>query len=330
MISKSYLIENNEKFLLENNCILFYGENLGLKRDFKNKLKVLKPKKLSINLYQDQVLRDINILINELSNLSLFEENKIIFIEDASDKILTILEEIEKKILDNKVILFANNLDKKSKLRNYFEKSKKLQTVACYPDNDISLKKILMNKLNGFKNLSQNNINLILEKSNNDRIKLYNEIDKILIFFQDKTLDKNKLEILLDSNVNEDFNTLKDAAFLGNKINTNRLLSDTNLDNEKSAYYLNLINQRLIKLREIKDNSKNSDLETAINNIKPPIFWKDKPNILSQLKMWNQNKIMQVLDSTYEIEKKIKSNFVGNKNTLLKNLIVKICAQANA
>ena len=330
MISKSYLIENNEKFLLENNCILFYGENLGLKRDFKNKLKVLKPKKLSINLYQDQVLRDINILINELSNLSLFEENKIIFIEDASDKILTILEEIEKKILDNKVILFANNLDKKSKLRNYFEKSKKLQTVACYPDNDISLKKILMNKLNGFKNLSQNNINLILEKSNNDRIKLYNEIDKILIFFQQKTLDTNKLEILLDANINEDFNTLKDAAFLGNKINTNRLLSDTNLDNEKSAYYLNLINQRLIKLREIQDNSKDSDLETAINNIKPPIFWKDKPNILSQLKMWNQNKIMQVLDSTYEIEKKIKSNFVGNKNTLLKNLIVKICAQANA
>ena len=187
-----------------------------------------------------------------------------------------------------------------------------------------------MNKLNGFKNLSQNNINLILEKSNNDRIKLYNEIDKILIFFQEKTLDKNKLEILLDANVNEDFNTLKDAAFLGNKINTNRLLSDTNLDNEKSAYYLNLINQRLIKLREIQDNSKDSDLETAINNIKPPIFWKDKPNILSQLKMWNQNKIMQVLDSTYEIEKKIKSNFVGNKNTLLKNLIVKICAQANA
>ena len=330
MISKSYLIENNEKFLLENNCILFYGDNLGLKRDFKKKFKVLKPKKLSVNLYQDQVLRDVNIFINELSNLSLFEENKIIFIEDASDKILSILEEIEKKILDNKVILFANNLDKKSKLRNYFEKSKKLQTVACYPDNDISLRKIIMNKLNEFKNLSQNNINLILEKSNNDRIKLYNEIDKILIFFQQKTLDTNKLEILLDANINEDFNTLKDAAFLGNKINTNRLLSDTNLDNEKSAYYLNLINQRLIKLRELQENLRNSDLETAINNIKPPIFWKDKPNILSQLKMWNQNKIMQVLDSTYEIEKKIKSNFVGNKNTLLKNLIVKICTQANA
>ena len=330
MISKSYLIENSEKFFLENNCILFYGDNLGLKRDFKNKFKFIKPKKLIINLYQDQILKDVNIFFNELSNLSLFEENKIIFIEDVTDKILSVLEEAEKKILYNKVILFADILEKKSKLRNYFEKSKTLQTVACYPDNDISLRKIIINKLNGFKNLSQNNVNLILEKSNNDRIKLYNEIDKILIFFQQKDLNTDKLEILLDANVNEDFNSLKDAAFLGNKINTNRLLSDTNLDNEKSAYYLNLINQRLIKLKELQDKLKNSDLETAINSIKPPIFWKDKPNILSQLKMWNLNKIMQVLDSTYEIEKKIKSNFTGNKNTLLKNLIVKICNQANA
>ena len=330
MISKSYLIENSEKFFFENNCILFYGDNLGLKRDFKNKFKVIKPKKLIINLYQDQILKDENIFFNELSNLSLFEENKIIFIEDATDKILSVLEEVEKIFQGNKVILFADVLEKKSKLRNYFEKSKTLQTVACYPDNDISLRKIIINKLNGFKNLSQNNINLILEKSNNDRIKLYNEIDKILIFFQQKDLNTVKLEILLDANVNEDFNTLKDAAFLGNKINTNRLLSDTNLDNEKSAYYLNLINQRLIKLKELQDNIKNSDLETAINSIKPPIFWKDKPNILSQLKMWNLNKIMQVLDSTYEIEKKIKSNFIGNKNTLLKNLIVNICNQANA
>jgi len=330
MISKSYLIENSEKFFFENNCILFYGDNLGLKKDFKNKFKVIKPKKLIINLYQDQILKDVNVFFNELSNLSLFEENKIIFIENATDKILSVLEEVEKKILDNKVILFADILEKKSKLRNYFEKSKTLQTVACYPDNDISLRKIIINKLNGFKNLSQNNVNLILEKSNNDRIKLYNEIDKILIFFQQKDLNTDKLEILLDANVNEDFNTLKDAAFLGNKINTNRLLSDTNLDNEKSAYYLNLINQRLIKLKELQDKLKNSDLETAINSIKPPIFWKDKPNILSQLKMWNLNKILQVLDSTYEIEKKIKSNFTGNKNTLLKNLIVKICNQANA
>tara|TARA_B100000575_G_scaffold139477_1_gene111270 strand:- start:52 stop:1044 length:993 start_codon:yes stop_codon:yes gene_type:complete len=330
MISKSYQIENNNKFFLDNNCILFYGDNLGLRRDFKKIIKKLNQKFLIVDLDQEQILKDINIFITELTNLSLFSEKKIIFIENTTDKILKILEEYEEKILDNKVILFADILDKKSKLRNYFEKSSKLQTVACYPDNEISLKKIISNRLNGFQNLSHENVRLILEKSNLDRIKLYNEIDKILIFFQNKILDKKKLEILLDANINENFNTLKDEALLGNKINTNRLLSDTNLEDEKGAYYISVINQRLMKLKEIRDNSTNSDLESALNAIRPPIFWKDKHNVLLQLKRWNQKKIKIILNLTFETEKRIKSNFFGNKDILLKKLIVDICEHANA
>ena len=202
---------------------------------------------------------------------------------------------------------------KKSKLRNYFEKSKTFQTVACYQDNEISLRKIVNNKLKGFQNLSLENINLILEKCNSDRAKLYNEIDKILIFFQDKILQSKKLEALLNLNVNEDFSSLKDQAFLGNKINTNRLLSDTNLENEKITYYLSQINNRLTNLKEIKDNAQNSNYENAINLIKPPVFWKDKTNILNQLKKWNLNKINTISKKSYEPVIKVKSNFTGNK-----------------
>ena len=174
------------------------------------------------------------------------------------------------------------------------------------------------------------NINLIFENSNSDRVKLYNELEKIIVCFQNKILDTKKLESLLDANINEDFNALKDEAFLGNKNKTNKLLSDTNIDDEKSVYYLNLINQRLIKLKEIHETSKNSNLETAINLIKPPIFWKDKPNILSQLRKWNQNKIKKILNTTYDIETRIKSSFTGKKNILLKKLIIEICEYANA
>ena len=330
MISKSYQIENNSKFFLENNCILFYGENLGLKKDYKKIIKNLENKAAIINLEQDEILKNENILINEINNLSLFSEKKVIFIEKSSDKILDILLKIDDQILETKVILFADILEKKSKLRNYFEKSKTFQTVACYQDNEISLRKIVNNKLKGFQNLSLENINLILEKCNSDRAKLYNEIDKILIFFQDKILQSKKLEALLNLNVNEDFSSLKDQAFLGNKINTNRLLSDTNLENEKITYYLSQINNRLTNLKEIKDNAQNSNYENAINLIKPPIFWKDKTNILNQLKKWNLNKINTISKKTYETEIKVKSNFTGNKNILLKNLIVEICNQANA
>jgi len=330
MISKSYLVENDVEFFRKNNFILFYGENFGLKKDFKKKIENIYKKSHISNLDQDQILKDKNILINELSNLSLFADEKVIFIDNATDKIFEILKEITELKTRNKVFLFSDILDKKSKLRNLFEKTNNLQIIACYADNNISLRKIILEKLKGFQNLSAENINLILEKSNTDRVKIHNELDKIIIFFQDKILNTKKLEYLLDANINEDFNILKEEAFLGNKINTNRLLSDTSLENEKSVYYISLINHRLFKLKEIKNISTNSNYESIINSMKPPIFWKDKPNIISQLKKWNLNKIKKISDKSYNIEVMMKSNIAISKNVLLKNLIVQICDQANA
>ena len=82
--------------------------------------------------------------------------------------------------------------------------------------------------------------------------------------------------MLLDTKVNDNFNYLRDSALIGNKIKTNKLLSDTIIEQDKSVYYLNLINQRLNKLYEIQKIASTSSIEIAINNIKPPIFWKEK------------------------------------------------------
>ena len=330
MIFKSYLTENNTKFFLDNNCILFYGENLGQKKDFKSQIKNVNKKSTFLNFSQEEVLQNENILNNEINNFSLFLEKKIIFIENITDKFLTILESLKDNISDNKIILFSDILEKKSKIRNYFEKSKKLQIVACYPDNELTIRKIIQKRLKNFKGLSPHNINLIVNQCNLERIKLNNELDKIILYFSDKTLDSKKLEMLLDVNVNEDFNILKDEALLGNKFKTNKLLSDTNLENDKSVYYLTLINQRLYKLNSILKISSNSNLEDAVNTFKPPIFWKEKENILAQLNKWNRDKIKFILDSTYNLEIKIKSNSSIGKNILMKKLILEICDLANA
>ena len=52
----------------------------------------------------------------------MFQQKKIIFIDNANDKILEILEESIDKINDEKIILFSDILDKRSKLRNYLKK----------------------------------------------------------------------------------------------------------------------------------------------------------------------------------------------------------------
>lgn len=328
MIFKSYLIEQNNN-LNNKNILLFYGENVGLKNEFKNKLKLKNKNSEIVRFNQEEIIKEEEKFVNEIFNISLFDKKKIYFIESSSDKILEFFKNIEDKLSDQKIYLFAELLDKKSKLRNYFEKSNNIGAVACYADNEISIKKIILDKLKGFEGLSPQNINMIIENTNLDRVKLDNELDKIITYFTNKKINTDTLGLLLDIRVNDSFNLLKDEALCGNKIKTNKLLSNTVMDDDKNIFYLNIINQRMNKLIETSELAKNLSLENAVNTIKPPIFWKDKPMFIMQAKKWNINKIKNVLKKTYDLEIKIKSNSIINKNILVKKLLIDVCELAN-
>lgn len=329
MIFKSYLVENNIK-ILDKKLILFYGENIGLKNDFKNNLiKVFKNDEI-IRLNQEEIIKNKNKLFNEINNISLFEKKKTFLIENINDKILEILLELDATgITDNKIYLFSDILDKKSKLRAFFEKSKKYGVVACYPDNELGVRKIIQEKLKEFKGLNQHTIELIVENCNLNRVKLNNEIEKIKAFFQNKILDEEKLINLLDARINDDFDNLKNAAITGDLEKTNKLLSDTIIENEKNVFYLNSINQTLNRLIQVCDINVD-DIEIAINQLRPPVFWKDKPIFKNQAKIWSKEKIKKMLDETHKLEMTIKSNSVVKKNILLKKIIVDLCFAANS
>ena len=328
MIYKSYLIEKNINSLKEN-LVLFYGINFGIKKDFKEKIKDTNKNCDFLFFDQKNIIENSKILYSELFNISLFEKNKIFFIENVNEKILEIIQDIQPSLENQRIYLFADVLEKKSKIRSFFEKSKECAVIACYPDNEITIKNIILERLKGYEGLSSINVNLILNHVSLDRIKLNNEIDKINAFFLDKKIKSDELSVLLDVNFIDDFNYLKDEALNGNKRKTNALLSDTILEDEKTFYYLSLINQRLQKLYQVKKSAE-ANLEIAINNLKPPIFWKDKPHFLTQAKKWDEEKLNSLLKKTYDIEKTIKSNSFLNKQILLKELVINICETANS
>ena len=324
---KSYLVEQNIN-ILKNNILLFYGENLGLKNDFKKKLELNNSNAIVVKFTQEELLKNQNYFVENLLNMSLFSEEKIYFVEQVNDKILELIENLKDKIDDQKIYLFGEILDKKSKLRSEFEKSKELGIVACYNDNEINIKKIILERLKGYEGLSTMSMNLIIENSNLDRAKLNNELDKIETFFINRKIINSELIKLLNINENDNFNMLKDAVLTGNNKNTNKLLSDTNIENDKTFFYMNSINQRLFTLKELL-SIKNKSVEQALSNFKPPIFWKDKPQVIEQARKLNKNKIKNILRKTFDLEIKFKSNSVLNKNVAFKKLLVDICAQAN-
>ncbi len=330
MIYKSYKVEGNTNEIRQK-IILFYGENFGLKNSFKNEIKSTYNLAEILIFHQEEIKKNNQLLLNEITEDSLFQKDKIILIYQADDKIYELIDEVREFNSNQKIFLFADNLDKKSKLRNNFEKSDNYACIACYNDNELTIKKLIFEKLRGFTGLTPENLNIIVDKSNLDRVKLDNEINKIYSFYQNKKIETNSLNELLDSSVNDDFSILKDEALKGDKVRTNKMLRDTIIEADKNIFYLNQINLRLTKLLEInKKNENNKNLEKSISDLKPPIFWKDKPNVLAQAKKWRSDKIRDMLNKTHDLELKIKSNSLIDKNILLKNLIVDICNQANS
>ena len=324
-------MEQNLQIVDKYKTFLFYGENQGLKKEFKEKLKLQYKNFEILNLFQDEIIKDKNILVNEIINGSLFVNKKIILINEASDKIIEILIILIDMIQEEKIFIFSETLEKKSKLRNFFEKTTTGGIVPCYKDNEVTIKKIISNKLKNYAGLTPNLLNLIVQNTNLDRNKVNNEIDKIKSCFKDKKIDQLKLTSLLNIKTNDDFNLLKDEALNGNKIRTNRLLADTVFESENNVYYLNLINQRILKLKQLESAKNNDDdVEGLINSLKPPVFWKDKPLLLEQSRKWSKTKIQIALKKTFNTEIEIKSNSSLRKDILIKNLILDLCITANS
>lgn len=328
MIYKSYLIEKNIE-ILSNNITLFYGENSGLINDFKTKISFFFKDSKILRFSQDNIIKNEDIFINEINNYSLFETRKIFFIQDVNDKFLKFIDDLVLNLNDNKVFLFSGILDKKSKIRNYFEKRKETGVVPCYNDNEITIKNIITENLRSFSGLSPFIINSIAYTCGNDRLKLANEINKIKFFFNDKLLKSDLVLQLLNYKEDFDFNIIKEAALNGDNRLTNILLSSTVIETQKLMYYINELSRNLEILKKLLIN-KTSNLNEAIENLRPPIFWKDKPIYLKQAKIWNSTKISRALDKTYKAEIKVKTLSGLDNKIIVKKLIVDICNLANA
>ena len=180
MIIKSF--EINKINLTLNNLFLFYGKNEGFKNEVTK--NILKNKSNILNYEEKEILENEDNFVENLLTKSLFDDEKIIIIKRATDKMIKVLEQItEKNIEDIKIILDADVLEKKSKLRSFFEKDKTLVCVPFYPDDDHTLSKLAYNFLRDKKiSISPSNINLIVNKCSGDRATLINELQKIEYF----------------------------------------------------------------------------------------------------------------------------------------------------
>jgi DNA polymerase-3 subunit delta len=331
MIIKSY--EINKIDYSTNNLILLHGKNEGLKNEIEFEF-ISKNKDNKIFKYDEKEILENNInFYNIVSNESLFDRSKLIFINRATDKLFPIFETLsDKNISDVIIVVNAEILDKKSKLRSLFEKNKKLISIAFYPDTNETLIKLTKNFFNIIKvSISFENINIIVDRCAGDRKYLKNELEKISHFVKNKK-KVDTIDIIKLTNLTENFsvNELIDFCLSKNKKKTISILSENNFGEDEAILIVRTFlskSKRLLNL--LNDYKINNDLNMTLSNAKPPIFWKDKEIVKQQIKNWTPETIKEVMYNLNKIEINMKkmsfkplniiSDFILNKSSINSN-----------
>ena len=321
MILKSYEINKIDQNI--NHLILFYGKNEGLKNEA---LNILIRNKKNISNYEEKEILDNEIIfVENILSKSLFENEKSIIIKRATDKILKIIEILHFKDLeDTTIIINAENLEKKSKLRSFFEKDKNLICVPFYPDNDQTLSKLAYNFLRDKKiSISPSNINLIVTKCNGDREALLNELNKIEFFGKSgKKINSENISKLINLNENHSISELIDNCLAKNKKKIINILNENNFNNEDCIM---IVRSFLIKAKKLLALSMtfeiNKNIDLTISSAKPPIFWKEKEITKQQIYKWKAENVKELIYSLSELELQIKKN-VNNSINLITDFIL--------
>ena len=315
--------EINKVDLSNNYLILFYGKNEGLKNETINIL--VKDKNNILNYDEKEILDNENNFIENILSKSLFETDKFIVIKRASDKILKLIEIINLKNLeDTTIILNSDNLEKKSKLRSFFEKNKTLICVPFYPDNNQTLSKLAYNFLRD-KNISisSSNINLIVNSCNGDREALKNELKKIEYFSKNgKKINNENISKLINLTENHNISVLVDNCLAQNKKKIISILNENNFSNEDCIMITRsfiIKAKKLLNLSLTYETNKNIDL--TISSAKPPIFWKEKEITKQQIHKWKPKKIKRLIYELSETELQIKKN-INNSINLITDFIL--------
>ena len=315
------IIINNELQKLKAtkcNLYLLYGENRGFKNQFIYENLSLEFKKNIFKYNENEVFNDYKDFMTSILNKSFFEEKKLYIISNVTEKILVLIEDfISSNIEDITIIIVASILDKRSKLRNFFEKEKNTICIPFYSDQNRTLSFLASNFFKEKKiSISQEVINFLVERCRGDRSNLNNEMNKIYNY----AYEKGKVsfdEVYKITNLAENYsvNELIDNCLAKNKKRISAILNQNNFSDEDCILILRTMlnkSKRILKIK--KEINDVSNIDSIISSFKPPIFWKDKEIVKTQIMNWDAIEIENLIYKINDIEFIVKKNTINTLN----------------
>ena len=312
MLIKPQELNLKKKDFFKGKIILLYGENQDLIKDLNEQIliKFKDEQKIQKNIFEEDIIKDPQNIINYFINGSLFDENKnILVIKNCSDKIIETLNKIKNSIDENTIIINSEILLKKSKLRQFGECDKLAVCIPCYQETKLDIIRFLTQELQLNKiQLSGKQIEIIINSSSLKRSKIKEVIEKLNLYKNsEKISDQIIDEICTDMDLKKN-DEIIDILLSKNEKNINEFISNMSNYEKNFIEIIIILRSFIIKILEIQKNNKNLSIDERIERYKPPIFWKDKDRIKNILKIWNANNLEKFLSNLNVIETEFKRN----------------------
>jgi DNA polymerase-3 subunit delta len=312
MILKPQELNLKKKDFFKGKVILLYGENQDLIKDLSEQIiiKFLDEKRIAKNIFEDDIIKDPENIINYYLNGSLFDDNRnVSVIKNCSDKILDIISKIKNNINDNFIILNSEILLKNSKLRQFGEYDKLAICIPCYQETKLDMKRFLIQQIQISKlQLSEAQIEIIINSASLKRSKIKEVIEKLNLYKNTEKISNSVIgEICTDPDLQKN-DEIIDILLSKKEVHINNFISNMSNYEKNFIEIIIILRSFIIKILEIQKNNKSFSIDEKIERYKPPIFWKDKDRIKNILKIWKVNDLEKLLGNLNKIETGFKKN----------------------
>ena len=178
--------------------------------------------------------------------------------------------------------------------------------------------------------ISNESLNLVVEKSNGDRNNLRNELEKIKSFLaKDKKIAYDQIKYLVNSSTEIKNESLVNICLSGEILELKKILQELSIESINQILLLKILGNKIRRLLTIKNqNDTNQNLDSLINSVKPPIFWKEKSIVRKQLTVWKINDLKKMIYQINNIEISCKKN-PRSSAPILFNFLTGLCKKAS-
>lgn len=305
---ESYIKKPNSKI----KAFLVFGNNDGLVLDTAKKIARSVCPNLDdafqvAELSGDDVAADFGKLYGEYNGQSLMGGRRVIMVRDAGNQMTKELRKmLDDSNSDNLLIMYSNDLNKKSSLVKLADSSDDIASVACYEDKNEDIYNVLKSMGLTFDPVA---LKMIYARLSGDRMINLAELDKLKTYMGDaKTVTPAIVDKVISDQSDSSVDDICYVVMSGDRAKSEELYQKYVNEGNEPVSVIRTLTYHTLKLLTCQASiEKRESVDTAVKKLTPPIIFYRVDAFKEQLRLWNRDKLLRVLNLLYEAEKDCKT-----------------------